>query len=276
MRGFRPLPRITGHGSRHTNIPTFKPSNAVRSWYRSPSLFFSVAYELHNSQLFCFHVITTVGRCHPSKGKKMNSTIVDSVSTIEIPSVASQSDSARCQHVYPNGRRCRLRVAQAGLCSRHVLQARVAKALATPAPSDFDDLSADLLPNLPTSPPPKTFACSWRAFSPKSPKAASLHAAPPFSLLFPASFFIPTAPSKEKSTPSPSKSSSIFLAPNSTDPRTADLCMDHTCHPVLPTSPHGTLPGDSHHRFAVTVALASLQEPEFCLPVPFKARHSGA
>ena len=76
----------------------------------------------------------------------MNSATVDSVSTVEIPAAASQSDPARCQHVYPNGRRCRLRVAQAGLCSRHVLQARVAKALATPAPSDFDDLSADLLP----------------------------------------------------------------------------------------------------------------------------------
>jgi len=76
----------------------------------------------------------------------MNSTITDPIATLEIPAVASPNDSARCQHVYPNGRRCRVRVSQAGLCSRHVLQARVAKALATPATTDFEDLSSDLLP----------------------------------------------------------------------------------------------------------------------------------
>jgi len=76
----------------------------------------------------------------------MNSAITDSVSTTEVPAVASQDNSARCQHVYPNGRRCRLSISQAGLCSRHLLQARVAKALAAPATSDFEDLSPDLLP----------------------------------------------------------------------------------------------------------------------------------
>jgi hypothetical protein len=76
----------------------------------------------------------------------MNSTITDSVSAIAIPVAAPQDDSARCQHLYPNGRRCRLRSSQADLCSRHLLQSRMAKALAAPAPSDFEDLSAELLP----------------------------------------------------------------------------------------------------------------------------------
>jgi len=76
----------------------------------------------------------------------MNSTMTDTASTTEVPGVASQGDSTRCQQVYPNGRRCRLNISQAGLCHRHLLQARVAKALAAPAPSDFEDLSSDLLP----------------------------------------------------------------------------------------------------------------------------------
>ncbi|HYL82841.1 MAG TPA: hypothetical protein VE263_01300 [Candidatus Angelobacter sp.] len=68
---------------------------------------------------------------------------------------ADATASPRCQHRYPNGSRCRLRPTQSGLCSRHFLETRLTKAVATPLPQTIDDsvdLSADLLPALPQSP----------------------------------------------------------------------------------------------------------------------------
>ena len=63
--------------------------------------------------------------------------------------------SPRCQYRYPNGSRCRLRSTQSGHCSRHFLETRLARAVATPLPQTIDDsvdLSADLLPQLHESP----------------------------------------------------------------------------------------------------------------------------
>jgi len=44
--------------------------------------------------------------------------------------------------------------------------------------------------------------------------------------------------------------------------------MNRIVHRRLASSRQGTVSGDSHHRFAVTLALASVQEPEFRLPDP--------
>ncbi|HEY6944987.1 MAG TPA: hypothetical protein VI431_07585 [Candidatus Acidoferrum sp.] len=58
------------------------------------------------------------------------------------------SDAPRCQHRFPNGTQCRFRGPefQAGLCLRHFREKFVA---ALPSsPSDSEDLSADLLPEL--------------------------------------------------------------------------------------------------------------------------------
>lgn len=57
-------------------------------------------------------------------------------------------DTPRCQHHFPNGTQCRFRGLdlQSGLCLRHFREKFVA---AMPSsPSDSEDLSADLLPEL--------------------------------------------------------------------------------------------------------------------------------
>ncbi len=77
----------------------------------------------------------------------MNSTITNSSSTLEIPAVTAQNDSLRCRHRFSNGKRCRLPglASQSGLCSRHFLPLVAAS---PQYPSDFTDLSEDLLPGL--------------------------------------------------------------------------------------------------------------------------------
>ncbi|HYL84457.1 MAG TPA: hypothetical protein VE263_09500 [Candidatus Angelobacter sp.] len=72
----------------------------------------------------------------------MNTTAIPS-STMELPAVAAPIDS-RCHFRYPNGRRCRLpgSASQSGMCLQHF---RLTMPLPQ-APSDFEDLSADLLP----------------------------------------------------------------------------------------------------------------------------------
>src|SRR5712692_5547371 len=77
----------------------------------------------------------------------MNSPITNSSSTLETPAVTPQNDSLRCRHHFSNGKRCRLPglASQSGLCSRHFLPIVASSPL---YPSDFTDLSADLLPGL--------------------------------------------------------------------------------------------------------------------------------
>ena len=82
----------------------------------------------------------------------MNSTTTNDRSIAEVSLVMPendlpQDDSVRCQYVFSNGKRCRLPGlgSQSGFCSRHFRQ------LAVPFPSspnDYEDLSADLLPEL--------------------------------------------------------------------------------------------------------------------------------
>ena len=57
-------------------------------------------------------------------------------------------DVPRCQHFYPNGVQCRFRgpQLQSGLCLRHFREKFAA--VLPPSPSDSEDLSADLLPEL--------------------------------------------------------------------------------------------------------------------------------
>jgi hypothetical protein len=75
----------------------------------------------------------------------MDNTTVVSSPTSELPAVAPPADS-RCPFRYPNGRRCRLpgSASQSGFCLQHF---RLTIPLPQ-APSDFEDLSADLLPQL--------------------------------------------------------------------------------------------------------------------------------
>ena len=62
----------------------------------------------------------------------------------------TKDDSSRCQHRYENGTRCRTRLvpSRSRFCPRHS-HGRVAAGLPlSPAPSDFEDLSAELLGQL--------------------------------------------------------------------------------------------------------------------------------
>ena len=67
-------------------------------------------------------------------------------STHQAPEPSSGHPS-RCRHYTLHGRQCRLRALDGhnGLCFRH--SALIAAAL-PPSPSDYDDLSAELLPGL--------------------------------------------------------------------------------------------------------------------------------
>jgi hypothetical protein len=75
---------------------------------------------------------------------------VPSVPTTKVRHSASvpKDDLSRCQHRFANGKRCRLPgiASQFGFCFRHfTLNAAIGASRLQP-PSDFEDLSADLLP----------------------------------------------------------------------------------------------------------------------------------
>ena len=88
----------------------------------------------------------------------MNSTIANSSSTIDIPAVTSKSDSSlphspkegRCQHIFPNGKRCRKFASGShlGLCLQHLTERAAIGAGLQQPPNDSLDLSAELLPEL--------------------------------------------------------------------------------------------------------------------------------
>ncbi len=66
------------------------------------------------------------------------------------PNPVKPPNDSRCQHRFANGKRCRLPglPSQSGLCLRH-FKAKVAAGLPlTPSPSDFEDLSPELFPEL--------------------------------------------------------------------------------------------------------------------------------
>src|SRR6266852_4806260 len=130
---------------------------------------------------FVFKTIHFDGGCvHPSNEEIMNSTTANSSSTIEIPAVTSKDDSSsprpvppapsisgtrsgasraarprpstggRCQHLFPNGKRCRKYATDShfGLCLHHFTVSAALGAARQQDQSDFTDLSADLLPEL--------------------------------------------------------------------------------------------------------------------------------
>jgi hypothetical protein len=96
----------------------------------------------------------------------MNSTTTNSSSTIEIPAVTSENGSAspraprarlprasregRCQHLFPNGKRCRkfAPASRLGLCRDHFEDSAAIGASLQQDQSDFADLSLELLPEL--------------------------------------------------------------------------------------------------------------------------------
>src|SRR5713101_615921 len=161
-----------------------------RSFHLSSHLsLFTVAHPLSLQPLtkcssrnsFVFKTIHFDGGVYtPSNEEIMNSTTANSSSTIEIPAVTSKNDSSsprpvppassisgtrsgasraarprpstggRCQHLFPNGKRCRKYATDShfGLCLHHFTVSAALGAARQQDQSDFTDLSADLLPEL--------------------------------------------------------------------------------------------------------------------------------
>jgi hypothetical protein len=109
-------------------------------------------------QLLCFENDPFWVGCTPITEEIMNSTIANSSSTIEIPAVTSKTDSSlphapregRCQHLFPNGKRCRKFASGShlGLCLHHLTETAAIGAGLQQPPNDSLDLSAELLPQL--------------------------------------------------------------------------------------------------------------------------------
>jgi hypothetical protein len=88
----------------------------------------------------------------------MNSNKSHSTSTIDIPAVISRHASpearalreGRCQHLLPNGKRCKkfATASHFGLCRQHYDEVAAIGVSLQHEQSDFTDLSADLLPEL--------------------------------------------------------------------------------------------------------------------------------
>ncbi len=88
----------------------------------------------------------------------MNSTTTNSGSTIEIQAVTTEKGSSlprasregRCSHRFANGKRCRNSASDShfGLCLHHFKVSAAVGASRQKDPSDFTDLSAELLPEL--------------------------------------------------------------------------------------------------------------------------------
>jgi len=88
----------------------------------------------------------------------MNSTTTTSSSTIDIPAATSRNDSSlphapkegRCQHIFPNGKRCRKFASGShlGLCLQHLTESAAIGAGLQQPPNNSLDLSAELLPQL--------------------------------------------------------------------------------------------------------------------------------
>ncbi len=96
--------------------------------------------------------------CTPLNEEIMNSTIANSSSAIDIPVVILRNDSSlphapkegRCQHIFPNGKRCRKFAcgSHLGLCLQHLTESAAIGAGLQQPPNDSLDLSAELLPEL--------------------------------------------------------------------------------------------------------------------------------
>jgi hypothetical protein len=99
-----------------------------------------------------------MGGVYPLNEEIMNATITNSSSTIDIPAVTSRNDSSlphtskegRCQHLFPNGKRCRKFASGShlGLCLHHLTESAVVGAGLQQPSNDSLDLSGELLPEL--------------------------------------------------------------------------------------------------------------------------------
>ena len=126
---------------------------------RRPSPFRSATYKMLFPQLICFENNPSfMGVCTLLNEGIMNSTIANSSSAIDIPVVTSRNDSSlphapkegRCQHIFPNGKRCRKFASGShlGLCLQHLTESAAIGAGLQQPPNDSLDLSAELLPEL--------------------------------------------------------------------------------------------------------------------------------
>ncbi|HVS88274.1 MAG TPA: hypothetical protein VHF01_08630 [Candidatus Acidoferrum sp.] len=80
----------------------------------------------------------------------MNSTTTNSSSTVAIQALTTKNDSARCQHRFANGKRCRNSASKShfGLCLHHFTVSAAVGASRQQSQSDSVNLSAELLPEL--------------------------------------------------------------------------------------------------------------------------------
>lgn len=80
----------------------------------------------------------------------MNSTKSNSSSTIEIQAGTPKNDSARCQHRFPNGKRCRNSASRShfGLCLHHFTVSAAMGASQQVSHNDSMDFSAELIGDL--------------------------------------------------------------------------------------------------------------------------------
>ena len=191
----------------------------------------------------------------------MNSTTANSSSTIEIPAVTSKDDSSsprpvppapsisgtrsgasraarprpstggRCQHLFPNGKRCRKYATDShfGLCLHHFTVSAALGAARQQDQSDFTDLSADLLPELSEF----SAGADIRQFLARLltlvTKGRISPAVPPSSPTSPTNSSTPTAPSSSKP-PRPTTTRRLSLtspAPIATGP-TPNLLLQVT------------------------------------------------
>jgi len=180
---FPPIRLLTGHAASSPNFPASLPAcfinPRVTSYKisRRPSPFCSASYKILFQQLLCFEndpsfmggVCTCV--CTPLKEEIMNSTIASSSSTIDIPAVTSRDDSSlphapkegRCQHLFPNGKRCRKFASGShlGLCLQRLTESAAIGAGLQQPPNDSQSLEGTMegkCSKLHRPPPPSPLA----------------------------------------------------------------------------------------------------------------------
>ena len=101
-------------------------------------------------QLLCFDNVPFSWGVYPLSEEIMNSTSTNPSSTTEIQAVTSKNDSARCQHRFANGKRCRnsASLSHFGLCLHHFTVSAAVGASRQISQTDSTDLSAELIGEL--------------------------------------------------------------------------------------------------------------------------------
>ena len=101
-----------------------------------------LGYAFFGTPLFCYSCIFMWGV--PPTEEKMNT---NSHSSTLLPLVRTGAEPGRCNHRFPNGKRCRLpgSDSQLGLCLRHFTMSAAAELSRKYAHDDAEDFSAELL-----------------------------------------------------------------------------------------------------------------------------------